>query len=297
MKSGNFTILAPAGSLEHVKVAVEEGADAIYVGPKFLSGRSGYAEMSLEDVEEARRITQGTGVSLFIAVNRAMPIGKEKMWKESLLRLAQINPDALIVGSFCVYSTIVELGLNIPLHASTFLGIYNPKGASFVKKLGFERLILNTSLYIDEIEAITSSVKNLEYEIIAYGGICLNDNHRCNLPHGIRIKTPSRYLEVHSRESTYCQLRLTVSNDRGEVLKRGRILCYPVIDLSPHLGIFIRAGIKHFKIAGRERSPQFVKVAIRKLREGIKRALEYENIPFEVYPYLCPITRRGQDAV
>ncbi|MCD4786381.1 MAG: U32 family peptidase [Candidatus Eremiobacteraeota bacterium] len=284
MNKNKIEILAPGGSPEHVRAAVEEGAHAVYVGPRMMSGRSGYAEMDIEDVRTSRKITREAGVKLYAAINRSIPIGKEDVWKKLLSDMAKIEPDALIVGSFCVYELIREMGIDLPLHASTFMGIYNPSGVRFVKSLGFSRIILNTSIFIDEIEAITCAVPDMEYEIIAYGGICFNDNHRCNLPHGSRLSPPGSHL--YSRESTFCQLRLSLTDGEGNIINRGRLMCYPVIDLSPILPLFIRSGIKNFKIAGRERSVDFVRQAVRSLKRGVELAREQEGSPVENYAYI-----------
>jgi len=325
MDMDQIEILAPGGSPEHVRAAVEEEAHAVYVGPRMMSGRSGYAEMDMEDVRISREITREAGVKLYAAINRSIPPGKEKEWKKLLQEIADIKPDALIVGSFCVYNLIREMGIDLPLHASTFIGIYNPSAVRFVRSLGFSRIILNTSIYIDEIESIICNIPDMEYELIAYGGICYNDNHRCNLPHGIRVgrregrnekrergekiqhpesnisslksgdgsnyltpnsRIPPPVSRLYSRESTYCQLRLMLTDKEGNTLKRGRLMCYPVIELSPVLPLFIRMGIRNFKIAGRERSVDFVRQAIRSLKKGIEYAREQEGSDVENYAYI-----------
>lgn len=292
LNSLKIQILAPGGSLEHVRAAVEEGADAVYVGPRLMSGRSGYAELALDSVAEARRITQDAGIKLYTAINRSIPIGKKDQWQAGLEKISKIGPDALIIGSFCVLSLTREMKIDIPLHASTFLGIYNPEGAKFAKEMGFSRIILNTSLFIDEISEIVRKEPDVEYELIAYGGICKNDNHRCNLPHGIRAKRPYSDKESHSQESTYCQLRLVINDSAGNTVKSGRIMCQDLIDVSPHLGIFLGLGIRNFKIAGRERSPEFVRTAIRRLREGIKRAEEEMKFQRDSLAYI--VDRRSE---
>lgn len=272
LQSGcNSRIIAPGGSLEHVRAAVEEGAHGVYVGPRLMSGRSGYAEMDMDSIREARRITRASGVELYAAVNRSIPPGEKDMWQKSLEEIASIGPDALIIGSFCVLTLVRQMGLSIPLHASTFMGIYNAPAAEFVRDRGFSRIILNTGLFVDEMQDIIQRVPQVDYELIAYGGICLNDNHRCNLPHGLRQAPQGDFTGTRSRESTFCQLRLVMKDREGNPASRGRLMCYPVIDLSARLGIFTAMGISHFKIAGRERTPEFVRQAVRRLREGLER--------------------------
>jgi putative protease len=295
MNHNHYEILAPGGSPEHIQTAIDEGAHSIYAGPRFMSGRSSYTEMGFDHIKQARETTRNAGVKLFIAMNRSIPIGHENRWQKYIEEIIAIKPDALIIGSFCVYKLIREMGTPIPLHASTFMGVYNPAAAAFVKSLGFSRIILNTSLSISEIVNITQTVPDMEYEIIAYGGICKNDNHRCNLPHGLRqidskteaeVKANSekqRYM--NSRESTYCQLRLKVTDKDGEVVNSGRLMCNPIIDLSPVILPFARAGVISYKIAGRERDAEFAREAIRALKHGIETAKNQADSPVEHYPY------------
>ncbi len=101
------------------------------MGPDRMSGRSGFTEMSMNDVMESRKITADAGVNLFIAINRSIPIGGEDRWRKLLCKITEMKPDALIVGSFCVYNLIREMKIDIPLHASTFMGIYNAEGGRF----------------------------------------------------------------------------------------------------------------------------------------------------------------------
>ena len=308
-------ISAPGGSLYHVEAAIEEGAHAVYVGPKNMSGRSGYAEMTVKDIQKARIMTTEAGVRLYLAVNRSIPPGKENHWKKMLTEAAEIEPDALIIGSYCVLSLIKELGINLPLHGSTFLGIYNSQGALEAQSLGFNRIVLNTSICIDEIEALIQRVPQLQYEIIAHGGICFNDNHRCSLPHGIRPSIPlikgqkdlkdeleqpfkdneevtslHKRKELSSRESAYCQLKQILTDSQGAIIKQGRLTCLPVIDLSENLSLFLRLRIHSFKIAGRERSVEFLRSSVRLLKNGIEKGLREIDSPFEKYPYILNIS-------
>lgn len=269
--SKNFIrIIAPGGNVAHIRAAVGAGADAVYAGPKFMSGRSGYAEMSLEVMAQARKITADSGVKLYAAINRSIPIGGKDRWKAGLQRIADIGPDALIIGSYCVYTLVKKMGFEIPLHASTFWGIYNAEDVKIVKDLGFKRVIINTGLYSDEIGRMIKNAPDMEYELIAYGGICKNDNHRCNLPHGLRDKPPSSDESIHSKESTYCQLRLNLADVEDCTVRQGRLMCYPVFDASPYLRHFTDMGITNFKIAGRERPAEFVKNAVLRLKKGVE---------------------------
>ncbi len=264
-----YMIIAPGGNLEHVNVAVNQGAHGVYVGPQMMSGRSRFAEMNMDDVREARRITRAAGVSLYVAVNRSIPIGGRDSWKKALEEIAVIGPDALIIGSFCVLELVREMGLDIPLHASSFMGIYNPHGAEVVKNLGFRRIVLNTGLSDREIKIMTCLVPDMEFELIICGGICPNDSHRCSLPHGLRQDNPRN--NQSTREAAFCQQRMILTDENQQEINRGRLMCLPMADRSKDINKYLQMGIRHFKIAGRERSASFVRDAVHQLQDALEK--------------------------
>lgn len=268
-----WEISAPAGNLEHLKTALELGAQALYAGPRGLSGRPPMAEMSFAQLEKARELTSGAGVKLYLAVNANCPWGKEAETRSRLRSLLELKPDALIIGDAGILKLVKEFPAPPPLHASTFLGIYNAAGAAWALKQGFSRLVMNTGLTLPETAAITQAVPGLVYEAIAWGGICFNDNHRCNLPHGLRSRREARQTgkfqpEKFSREAAFCQLR-TELWEKGRILNSGRLLLGKMLDLSHHLPELIASGITCFKIAGRERETAFVAKAVQALKRGL----------------------------
>ncbi|MCL5035550.1 MAG: U32 family peptidase [Chloroflexi bacterium] len=283
-------LVAPAGSLKDLEAAVEEGADAVYIGPAGLSGRPRMAEMSMLQIRRAREITADNGRMLYVAVNAAMPWGEEKFYLDVLKQLCDMGVDALIIGDPAVLTLAVTLENHPRIHASTFLGIYNPQGAAWVKSLGFRRLVLNTGIHPDEIRAITKQVKGLEYEMIAYGPICFNDNHRCNLPHGTRSRSGMKDILKFSPEFTYCQSRIEVkSHDR--LINSGRLLCWPITDLSESLIFYMALGVGAFKIAGRERETEYIRTAVRTMRHSID-SLPDELPGMDLYSYNLHISER-----
>ncbi|MCD6309200.1 MAG: U32 family peptidase [Candidatus Eremiobacteraeota bacterium] len=283
-------LVAPAGNLEHLKVAIEERADSIYVGPVGLSGRPRIAEMTMSQIRDARKITRENKIRLFVAVNASLPWGKKKIYLDALKQLCDMEVDALIIGDPAVLNLVKSLPNPPALHASTFLGIYNPPAAIWAKSLGFQRLVLNTGIYPDEIRSITKKSPGMEYELIAYGPICFNDNYRCNLPHGARSRSRMKDVRSFSKEFTYCQSKVEVREGK-KILKKGRLLCWPIIDLSENLLFYISIGIRAFKIAGRERETEYIRLAVRKMRQAID-SLPDTIPPGDHYAYCLHISER-----
>jgi len=277
-------LVSPAGNLSHLEAVISAGADAVYVGAKGLSGRPRFAELSIPQVRRAREMTSEAGKKLYLAVNASFPWEKEKETRKTLQALSEIKPDAFIVGDLGVLKLIQEMPSHPPLHASTFLGIYSPAGAAWAKENGFTRVVLNTNLCLDEISALTRSHPEIDFELIAYGPICFNDNHRCNLPHGFRPRPGKGIKEAtFSADLTFCQMRLKASLG-GKTIKSGRLLCWPMIDLTGSLGLFTKIGVGSFKIAGRERETGYVASATAFMRSAIDR-LQEEGGVFDSHAY------------
>jgi len=273
-----------------VRAARDAGADAIYIGLRGMSARPAFAEMDLESAREARRITKDAGIELYLAFNRGIPAGSEDKWRAMIEAAVELAPDAIIVASWCVFGLLKEMGVDLPLHGGSFIGTHNAAGARRLRDLGFSRVIFPTSLFIDEQVDIIRRVRELEYEVFAYGYICLSDGARCALPHDIPTRKEKKYY--------YCHNRVVVVDREGKPVTNGRVLGYPLINLATMIGLYHRAGIRHFKIAGRERSAQFVHRAVTDLKQGIKAAIEWEASPQERFIHLlAPGLRKVPDGL
>lgn len=178
-----YEALAPLGRLESLSDILAAGADAVYAGLYGFSSRPSDADLSLEQLESARELTAKRGVKLYVAVNSF--IGHTQM--DALLRqleiVEQLGADAVILGDWGVLQAARSALKTTRLHASTLLGVYNSETVSILKGLGVDRIVLSTALYIEEIHSLLRQAPDIEYEIIASGGICRNDNRQCELPH------------------------------------------------------------------------------------------------------------------
>lgn len=259
-------LVAPAGKLAHVEAVIAAGADAVYVGPRRMSGRPSHAELSVEEVGEARAVTAALGKKLYVAINAAMAFDDERRWRETLDALEAAAPDAFIAGSWDVIRLLGKRRSAVPLHGSSFLGIYNTEGLELLKEKGARRVILGTSLTIGEIEDLLRSERELQFEIIAYGGLCFNDGYRCALPH-----RPPRRCDAGDtgRDSIFCHRALALLDGDGATLRQGRLLWNGIANLAPRVHLLRELGITAFKVEGRQRSLDFILEGVRALRVAL----------------------------
>lgn len=277
-------VLAPAGNLEHVRAAVDAGADAVYVGLRKFSARPDAWSLDPEKIATAAKMCHDAGRRLHVAMNAELRDARSADLEKSAADMEQLGVDAFIVGDFGVLHCLRQMGIRVPLHASTLLGIYNAEGIRFLQReFGVTRVVLNTNLYIDEIADLHFLCRDIELEMISHGGVCYNDNRRCRQPHYLfegEFCVGCKQIYEAFPGGDKAILPTAVSKVASQVrppdvpLHGGRLIWSPEIDLSGIIGVFLKAGVISFKIEGRTRSTEYVSESTRKMRHAVDLALQ-----------------------
>lgn len=277
-KSPSLEVLAPAGSIEHVAAAIAAGADAVYVGLRDFSARPNTWSLSVSEIAEAADLCHRADRRIHVAMNAELRMDRVGAVAGTIESLREAGVDALIIGDFGLLHMLRGFGSNIPVHASTLLGLYNPEGLRFVRDgFGVRRIVVNTSLYIDEIATLHFECPDVELELIAHGGICFNDNRRCRQPHylfeGEFCVGCKQIYSVHTdpapvRPETVTRIASQVRPPERS-LPGERYIWSPEIDLSSHIALFARIGIVSFKIEGRTRTTEYVTETTQLYRDAV----------------------------
>lgn len=249
-------LLAPAGNAECAGAAINNGADAIYLGFKAFSARQGADNFDIEGLREVIQKARFCGVKTFVAMNTMVKDGEVEEFLRALLCVWNAGADAIILQDALLGKAVHEKYPQIVLHLSTQAGVCNENGAIFAKKCGFSRVILARETPLDEIEKIT---KILETEVFVQGALCTAFSGQCyfssfvggNSGNRGRCKQPCRKVYAYDRkgnqEKTYA---LSLSDlCVGEDIKK-------LIDI----------GVSSFKIEGRMRRVEYVAAAVRYYR-------------------------------
>lgn len=255
-----FEVLAPAGELEAVYPLIEAGANAIYVGLEGFSSRPMSADFSISEIKEAVDICHKENARLHVAINGCISEKYVNSIYDKLKELEELGVDAVIIADWGVLNNASKIIKNMELHASTLLGTYNAKTIEFLKEIGVKRTVLSTNLYIDEISKIINSVTDMEYEIVADGGICFNDNRICELPH---INDGDDY-------TVFCRNKYMLSiNDEIHPARR---ICAKQISSSEIVDLYLEMGIHSFKIEGRTVNYRYIIPRVKKIRDALDKA-------------------------
>ncbi len=171
-------LLAPAGNLDTAIAALEHGADAVYCGLKKFNARERTENFDFEDLSRLLRYGRANGKKVYVTFNTLI---KEQEINEAyhlLERISSLEPDAVIIQDLGIYKIITSSFPNLAIHASTQMGVHNSAGVEVLEKLGFERVILERQITLDEIKGIKEKT-SLGLEVFIHGALCCSLSGVC----------------------------------------------------------------------------------------------------------------------
>lgn len=271
-------LLAPAGTLEKLKIAFRYGADAVYFGGEKFSLRAAAKNFTFEDMEEGVRIAHKLGKKMYCTVN-VMPRNDEiRELLEYVKKLEEIGIDAVLVSDLGVFS-IIKDNTNIPIHISTQANTVNYAACNMWHKLGAERVVLGRECSLKEIQEIQKNIsEDLELEIFIHGAMCISYSGRCLLSSFMAGRDSNRgacaqscrwkyTLMEEKRQGEYFPIE---EDENGTYIMNSKDMC--MID---HIEELMNLGVASLKIEGRNKSEYYVAVVVNAYRKAID--LYYEN--------------------
>lgn len=208
-------LLAPAGDLEKLKIAVLYGADAVFVGSKEFSLRSRASNFTIEDLELGAEFCHAHGAKLYVTTN-IVPHNSDLIGLIDYLQdLQNAGVDAIICSSYAVMY-IAKRYTNLEVHISTQQSLANSLAVKFYEEYGASRVVLARELSIKEIEEIKRNT-NLELEVFIHGGMCSSYSGRCMLSNHMTNRDANRGGCAHScrwNYDLYMGNELISDNDR-----------------------------------------------------------------------------------
>ncbi|MDD2495910.1 MAG: U32 family peptidase [Tissierellia bacterium] len=270
-------LLAPAGNMDKLIMAVKYGADEIYFAGKTMGMRAGSKNFSNKDLENGVEYCHKHGRKSNITVNITPHNDDLKGFEDYIRYLEKIGTDALIVADPGVIEIIKQTAPEMRIHLSTQANTTNYYSANFWYKQGVNRIVLARELTFIEIEEIIkNSPKDLEFETFVHGAMCMSHSGRCLLSsfmtgrhsnkgdcaqpcrwkyHVVEEKRPGEYYPI-------------VENDEGTFIFNSKDMC-----LVEHMQRFVDLGVKAVKIEGRMKSEYYTAIAVRSYRNALDETL------------------------
>ena len=257
-------LLAPAGDMERLRMAVLYGADAVYLAGTSFGMRSFAGNFSPEELPKAVAWAHSHGVRVHVTVN-TMPRNKEASRLPAYLeQLQEAGVDALIVADLGAFTMAGQYAPRCERHISTQASIANYACAAAWYDLGAKRVILARELSLDEIREIREKVPSeLELEAFVHGAMCVSYSGRCLLSNYMTGRDSNRgacaqpcryqyYLMEEKRPGEYFPV---FEDEKGTYIMNSRDMC--MID---HVGELMDAGLNSLKIEGRAKSAYYAAI-------------------------------------
>jgi U32 family peptidase len=284
-------LLAPAGSLDAVRAAVANGADAVYLGTSRFNARDEGAQLTLDELEEACRIAHARQRRIYLTLNI---LTKPAELADALMLLGDAvdrGIDAVIVQDIGLIRLIRRLYPELEIHGSTQMTIHDGSAAAVVAELGVNRVVLARENTLDDIREIRAAVPDLGLESFVHGALCISYSGQCLMSGMISERSANRGSCAQSCRKDYV---LTDATSRDE-LDRGYLISAKDLGAYEHLAEVADAGIVCLKVEGRKKRPEYVATVTRSYREFLDRVANGQDTPpqaEEVQP-LVQIYSRG----
>lgn len=261
-------LLAPAKNLESGQIAINYGADAVYIGADRFGARAA-ASNSVGDIEKLISYAHKYGAKVFVALNTILYDHELQEAEKLIHQIYQAGADALIIQDMGI------LKMNLPpiaLHASTQTNNYDPDRIRFLDEIGFERIVLARELALSEIQSIRKHTK-AELEFFVHGALCVSLSGQCYFSQTITGRSANRGMCAQM-----CRHPYNLLDAEGNKLKlNSHLLSLKDLNLSNQLKDLMDAGITSLKIEGRLKDPNYVKNVVSYYRQKLDTILSSDK--------------------
>lgn len=273
MNKKKMELLAPAGDLEKLKIAVVYGADAVYFGGEDFSLRAGAGNMTFDEMREGIAFAHEHGVKCYLTVNIFAHNEDIGPMESYLKQVGKLGIDAYLISDPGIFDMVKELIPGAELHLSTQANMTNYRTANFWYHYGVKRIVLARELTFEEIRELREKIpEDMELEAFVHGAMCISYSGRCLLSNFMIERDANRGMCAHPCRWKYALVEeqrpgeyYPVEEDgRGTYILNSRDLC-----MIEHIPDLAEAGISSVKIEGRMKSIFYVASLVSAYRKAI----------------------------
>ena len=278
MAERKVELLVPAGSLEVLKVAVDYGADAVYIGGQAYGLRAKADNFSIEEMKKAVKYAHAKNAKVYVTANIFAHNYDIEGMKAYFEQVKDTGVDAVLVSDPGIFMLAKEIMPDMELHISTQANNTNYLTYNFWYNMGAKRVVTARELSLVEIKQIREHIpEDMEIESFMHGAMCISYSGRCLLSSYFTGRDANRGACTHpcrwkyhiveeTRPGEYMPVN---EDDRGTYIFNSKDLC-----MIEHIPEMIDAGIDSFKIEGRMKTALYVATVARTYRKAIDDYME-----------------------
>lgn len=279
-------ILAPAGNLEKLKIAIDFGADAVYLGGGKLNLRAFAGNFTKEEIAEAVKYCHDRGRKVYVTLNVFARNFDLNGAGDYIKELESLGVDAVLISDPGLIAIAKEVAPNLEIHLSTQANTVNWRAAKFWYDLGVKRIVLAREMSFNEIKGFTENLpEECELEAFVHGSMCMAYSGRCLISNYMLGRDSNKgicanvcrykyFLVEETRPNEYFPV---VEDENGTYIMNSKDLC-----MIKHIPELVQSGVYSFKIEGRMKSEFYVASVVKAYREALDSYWEDpENFEFK----------------
>ena len=270
-------LLAPAGNMEKLKIAIHYGADAVYLGGQAFGLRNKADNFSLCEMGAALDFCHSKSIKAYLTINSYPRNESLPELEEYLMQVAALPFDAYIVADPGVLDAVRQISPGRELHLSTQANTINWRSARFWQQQGIRRINLAREMTLENIRDTVRNVPGMEFEAFVHGALCISYSGRCLISSMLTGRDANQgecthpcrwsyHLVEESRPGEYFPVE---EDENGTFIFNSRDLC-----LLEHIPALVASGVHALKIEGRMKGINYVASVLRIYRQALDEFLD-----------------------
>ena len=289
-------LLAPAGSLEKLKIAILYGADAVYIGGEEFSLRVAAENFTPEEMRAGIEFAHARDKKVYVTANiipHNRDVGRFAAYAKEI---KEMGADAILVSDLGVFQEVHQAVPDLDIHISTQANNVNWATVLAWYQMGAKRIVLARELSLEEIREIRQHIPDdCELEAFVHGAMCISYSGRCLLSNYMTHRDsnlgacshPCRWNYSLMEEKRPGEYFPVYENENGTFIFNSKDLC-----MASHIGDVIESGIFSLKIEGRVKNELYVATVVRAYREAIDAYYAKEPFPEHIFKELEKVSHR-----
>ncbi|WMM23644.1 DUF3656 domain-containing protein [Tissierella sp. MB52-C2] len=286
--NNDIELLAPVGSMDSLHAAVQNGANAVYLGGKLFNARQYASNFDYDELKEAVNYAHLRNVKVYITANILVDDSEMEEVIDYIKFLYEIDVDGMIVQDLGLAKIIRDMFPDLEVHGSTQMTINNLPGAEFVHDMGLTRVVLAREVPVDEIKYIHKNTP-IELEAFIHGALCVSYSGQCLMSSMIGGRSGNR-----GKCAQPCRMPSSIVDRDGNLIKdweKKHILSTRDLNTLEEIQEIVDAGIISLKIEGRMKRPEYVATVVKNYRKALDEGKE--NLDLEDKKDVEQIFNRG----